>query len=98
MSRAAPSNDFRMKAIAASDGSLEDRDIDLVEQFLEIDAVQGEFEQRIAELMRKHRGDKQYLRRCRAARNEKAARVEQRKRDLLLLWFPGLKRLELSRH
>lgn len=97
MSKRARMSQFLLNAIAANDGACKREDLRLVEQILEIGAIQRELDGRLDALMRDHRGNAPYLRRCRAARKKKAKDFCKRKQDLLLQWWPGLERIDYHR-
>lgn len=85
-------NRFRQMALAASDQYWTEDDVGLVARVLEIDELQRDFNEKLNAVMQKHAGDRKYLARCRKAGRERSTAMALQKRDLLLLWEPGVVR------
>lgn len=94
---------FYSRALAASHvdpsslyEAFDDADVRLVAQLMEIDAKRDSAMKRISALREKHRGDRRYLARCRETEKKINTDLDIKKRDLLMLWHPGLHRAELN--
>lgn len=82
-------NRFRQMAVAANDGEMNEFDILMIAEMLEIRDSERRYKKKLRAIQQEKPRDRRHQMRCREARIAHCEIIEQRKRDLLVLWSPG---------